>query len=71
MKKKQEYKKSQFTLAECETQINIIEKSDDKGYGMAFLNVKFPDGRWAVFTTDKVHRISLYKKQSEEKTQVG
>ena len=65
--KKQKYKKSQFTLEECETQINIIEKSDDKGYGMAFLNVKLPDGRWLVFTTDKAHRVPIYKKELEEK----
>jgi len=35
---------------------------------MAFLNVKFPDGRWAVFTTAPATRVPIYKKQLEERT---
>ena len=60
-KKKQEYERWQFTLDECETLINIIEKSDDKGYGCAFLNVKLPDGRSLVFETHRDTRIPLFK----------
>ena len=62
-KKRQRYEKSQFSLAECEININIIEKSEDKGHGCAFLNVHLPDGRWATFKTAEANRIPLYKKE--------
>jgi len=64
MDKRKKYKRNQFTLDECKTQINIIEKSDDPGHACAFLNVHLPDGRWLVFTTDRENRIPLFKKEA-------
>jgi len=64
-KKKIPYERWQFSLDECKTQINIIEKSDDKGYATAFLNVHLPDGRWLVFEMSEEHRVPLYKKEEE------
>lgn len=63
--KKEKYERWQFTLDECKTQINIIEKSDDKKFAVAFLNVKLPDGRWLVFKTDDATRVPLYKDEED------
>ena len=63
-KKREKYERWQFSLDECKGTINIIENDEDKGYGVAYLNIKFPDGRWAVFRTAEAHRIALFKKEA-------
>jgi hypothetical protein len=47
----------QFKLSECEAQITLIENQE--GYGTAFLNIKFPDGRWITFKS--VEGVKMYE----------
>jgi len=67
-KKRERYERWQFSLDECKTQINIIEKSADPGYATAFLNVHLPDGRWLVFSMAEQHRVPIYKETKMEAT---
>lgn len=46
--------KSQFTLEECKSQINIVN-------GKAFLNLQTPDGRWLVFESIEGRTIPEYE----------
>jgi len=62
-KKREKYERCQFDLKECEAQINIIEKEDDKGFATAFLNITLPDGRWVTFKMPDCQRVSIYKEK--------
>ena len=59
------YSRSKFKLEECEVSIEV-QPTDEK-YAIAYLNVRFPDGRWAVFATAKKYVIPLFKKEILEK----
>ena len=62
-KKRERYERQKFDLKECEANINIIEKADDKRFGTAFLNVKLPDGRWVTFEMVDCYRVPLFKEE--------
>jgi hypothetical protein len=49
--------KSQFTLEECKSQINIVN-------GKAFLNLQTPDGRWLVFESVEGRTVPEFEKTS-------
>lgn len=50
-----------FDLKDCEATIQLIESSEDRGYGTAFLNIKFPDGRWISFKSIEGMRVLMYE----------
>ena len=49
-----------FDLKDCKASIQLIEGSKDRGYGVAFLNVEFPDGRWISFKSVEGMRVKMY-----------
>lgn len=53
----------EFKLSDCEASINLIESSDDPGFGVAFLNIKFPDGRWSAFKSVEEMRVKMYEEK--------
>lgn len=60
MKQKKKLLPWQFKLSDCKAEINLIENSKDKGYGTAFLNITFPDGRWIAFKSSDAMRVPMY-----------
>lgn len=52
-----------FNLSDCEATINLIESSENRGYGVAFLNIKFPDGRWISFKSVEGMRVVMYEEK--------
>jgi len=67
MVKRKKYERSRFDLAECKAEIMIIgaPKSKGRGYGVAFLNVTLPDGRWIPFKMQEACRVPMYKEEAK------
>jgi hypothetical protein len=65
--KKQRYRKNRFDLSECKVEINIVQNSNDKDFGTAFLNVTLPDGRWIPFRAAEESRVPLLKNDDYQK----
>jgi hypothetical protein len=66
MPKKAKLLPYEFKLSDCEASLNLIESTDDPGFGVAFLNIKFPDGRWIAFKSVEGMRVVMYEKPKTE-----
>lgn len=65
--KRQKYEKTSFDLTECKCTIQIIPSGKcDLGFGVAFLNILLPDGRWIPFKQVEGSRIPIYKRGIKE-----
>lgn len=59
--KSKKYARESFKLGECDACIQILPLGrQDPGFATAFLNIKFPDGRWIAFRISEGMRVPIY-----------